>query len=159
MNTIRAVLGKSRFVSEPHLLFTIDDVPLDKVLSDAHPEMDLLGLIPTTLDWLHDRGEQSVVWSRFLDRSANRAVIPILCCPDDLDFSCSLVVVEAKFEADSVHWLRFGIDKTSADRPPNAVGSSVDWLPNAAPFEFERRSYMRMVEAFEQGRDEGDGTG
>jgi len=152
MNGIETIVGTSRFVSEPHLLFVIDGRSLDEIVSTEYPEKDLRGLVPTTLDWIHNEREQEEVWRRFSQLGVGRIVIPLLCCPDDLDFSCTIVVVDATFETDVVEWTRFGIDATPLLRLPSAIGSSVDWLPGVGPFTFSRDSYSNMVQTFEEHR-------
>ena len=150
MNTIEAIVGNSEFVSEPHLMFVIDGVSLDKILSVAHPDKNLAGLIPTTLNWLENEKEQNEVWARFTNRKAERLLIPLLCCPDDLDFSCTIVVVDANFDNDTVHWLKFGIDATPSHRLPSAIGSTAHWLSGVGPYKFDRGAYDEMAQAFQR---------
>ncbi len=149
MNTIQAVVGKSEFVPEPHLQFIVDGVSLDAILSAAHPDRNLGGMIPTTLNWLEKENEQKEVWSRFTDRRTRRLLIPIPCCPDDLDFSCAVVVVDARLEDNVVHWTRFGLDATPSVRLPTGIGSVADWLSDVGLFVFDRAGYDQMVSEFE----------
>lgn len=150
MNEINAKLGRSKFVPDRHLLLTIDDVPLDEILAHRFPELNLEGLIPTTLNWLDAVEEQNEVWRRFARREPGNVLIPLLCCPDDLDFSDTLIVVNAKFDHEHVHWLQFGFDATSFDRLPNGVASSVSWFDGVGPFVFSREQYEEMACRFEE---------
>lgn len=150
MNRIEVKLGNSKFVPDAHLLITIDGESLDTIVSNRFPGSNLEGLVPTTLNWLESTDEQDEVWRRFGKRQAGNVLVPILCCPDDLDFTCTLVVVDAKFDNDTVHWLQFGFDETSFDRLPVDVGSSVDWFDGVGPYVFERHQYETMARQFEQ---------
>ena len=150
MNQIETKLGHSKFVPESHLLIKIDGESLDAILSDRFPDSNLEGLVPTTLNWLQSAEEQDEVWRRFGQRKSGSVLIPILCCPDDLDFSCTLIVVDAKFDTDTVYWLQFGFDTTSFDHLPGGVCSSVDWFDGVGPFVFDRDQYETMARRFEQ---------
>jgi len=147
---IEAKLGRSRFVPDPHLLILVDGEPLDEILAGRFPDSNLEGLIPTTLNWLESTKEQAEVWRRFSRRDKDNVLIPIMCCPDDLDFSCTLIVVNAKFDTDNVRWLQFGFDTTSFDLLPHGVCGSVSWFDGVGPFVFDRGQYETMTQQFEQ---------
>ncbi len=148
MNSISAEVRKSEFVPSPHLQFVVDGQPLDQVLASVHPDRLLNGLVPTTLNWMEDADEQAEVWRRFTDLSERPHVVPLLCCPDDLDFSCAVVVVDAQLEANTIRWNQFGFDATPFHRLPGAIGSVVDWLPGIGPFVFSREDYESVVGTF-----------
>lgn len=150
MNRIEAIVGESEFVHEPHLRFMIDGHPLDEILSAAFPQKKLGGLVPTTLNWLETQAEQDEVWKRFTETSIDKIVVPLLCCPDDLDFSCSIVVADVMFTPESVTWVQFGLDATPPQRLPHGIGENVEWLPGLGPFEFTRASYDMMVKTFQK---------
>lgn len=150
MNTIEAVVSNSHFVDEPHLRFVIDGEPLAELLDRYLPGRNLKGLVPTTINWLENMSQQEEVWRRFANRKPGTEVVPILCCPDDLDFSCSLVVADALFDSNCVTWVQLGFDMTSFELWPSGIGSSVDWLPGIGPFKFEKEQYEVMAKTFEQ---------
>ena len=120
MNKIEAQIGKSKYVQEPHLLFVIDGDPLDEILAMRSQNDSFRGLIPTTLGWLDNPIEQQEVWKRFAKRETGEVLLPILCCPDDLDFCCIVVVVLAIFKPYKVKWLKFGIDTTPSENLTSA---------------------------------------
>lgn len=148
MNRISTVIASSEFVREPHMNFAIDGVVLDQFLEDWYPDRGFLGLIPTTLNWLMLEAEQAVVWERFLNRACEWSSVPILCCPDDLDFSCALVMVDARFAGSTVEWRAFGFDQTDFDILPQKVGSSVWWLPPRERLIFDRAEYDNVANEF-----------
>lgn len=153
MQNISTITSPSKFVSEPHLRFAVDGVALDELLEDWYPNHGFHGLVPTTSNWLTSKVEQTVVWDRFLDRSSEWVSVPILCCPDDLDFSCSLAMVDARFSNDSVEWRAFGFDQTGFDLLPEEVGASVCWLPPKRPLIFARDEYGRVASEFQAWAD------
>lgn len=63
------------------------------------------GLCPAwskELDWA---GDIRFVWSVI---EMDSAVLPLLLCPEDLDFSCIVIVVEVEKTKDFVYWNRIG---------------------------------------------------
>lgn len=54
------------------------------------------------LDWY---GDVRFVWKLIEDESA---VLPVLLCSDDLDFSCIVMVVEVEKTRDFIYWKRIG---------------------------------------------------
>ena len=148
MSTLVAAVLASEFVPSPHLQFVVDGVSLDQLLAAANPEAHLNGLVPTTLGWLQSKAEQAEVWRRFRNMSVGRHVVPLLCCPDDLDFWGTVVVAEVSVTIDTVSWMQFGLDETPAKNLPQAIGSSVDWLPDVGPLVFRRDEYQSMIDAF-----------
>lgn len=78
--------------------------------------------------------------------------MPILLCPDDFDFSCTVIVVEVVCIEDKVIWRKFGIDTTSFEIDeialPKYIGKNVDWFANIGPFEFSRTEYLLCVTQF-----------
>ena len=148
MQRIHTKISPSEYVSERHMQFVIDDLALDRLLDEWYPDQGFLGMIPTTLNWLHSEPEQSVVWDRFLDRSKKSVLVPLLCCPDDLDFSCSLVIVETRIGDDTVEWRTFGFDTTQFDRLPHGVGKSANWLPARELLVFDRTEYDNVARQF-----------
>ena len=149
MNTIAAKLNTSKYVSSPHLDFFVDDRWLIDLLDEQCPDRNIAGMIPTTLNWLESESEQLIVWNRFLDRNSTRLTIPILCCPDDLDFSCSLVIVDATIADNVVRWSGFGFDTTEFSDLPARVGSRIEPLSTPIAFSFDRTEYDTMSSEFE----------
>lgn len=139
-------MAPSKYVAEPHMTFSVDGIALDDLLFGWYSDERFLGLVPTTLNWMPD-AEQAVVWDRFLDRSAERQVVPILCCPDDLDFDCSVVVVDTRISDDVIEWRAFGFDQTF-DQKPDGIGSSVAWLPPETVLRFDRAEFDAVAARF-----------
>ncbi|MDR2869061.1 MAG: hypothetical protein LBV04_01275, partial [Deferribacteraceae bacterium] len=87
---------------------------LDEILSQVHE--NYLGLIPSWLDYYDEdfagQQEKQYIWQQ-TKLSDKPVVLPILLCPDDFDFSCTVIVVEVCWSGDTVvTWSRFGIDVT-----------------------------------------------
>lgn len=64
------------------------------------------GLCPAWSKELDFKGDIRFVWE--LIRRENATILPILLCPEDLDFSCTVIVVEVNKTKDFVYWNRVG---------------------------------------------------
>jgi hypothetical protein len=148
MNSIRAAMHQTRFASEPHLMIFIDDVPLSELLERLEPDIEAAGLVPAWLDWMLDDREQAVVWERMMPPAAGSVAMPILICPDDLDFSCSVVIADLEAETDRIRWCRLGFD-ASGSEDPERVGEQVNWFEGVSAFTFKREDYAACVKAFQ----------
>lgn len=144
VNRIEAIRTPSRYLPEPHLAIAVDGVPLDELLDAARPDLQLAGLVSSLLGWFHDEADCLVPWQRVLPAVGCSGYAPLLICPDDLDFSCSVVMAEVVGEAEVIRWDRLGFDATHR----GAVGSYIRWEPGLGPFRFSRREYEACLAAF-----------
>ena len=144
MNGIEAILTKSKFVDEPHLVIVVDGVPLDELVDDALPGSNLKGSVSSLLGWFRNEEDNAVPWQRILPEIGCTGYAPILICPDDLDLSCGVVMVEVLAERDVVRWNRVGLDATKS----GAVGSCIRWEDSLGPYAFRRADYERCLAAF-----------
>ena len=63
-------------------------------------------LCPAWTKGLNYFGDVRFTWELI---TCEKAVLPIYLCPDDLDYSCIVIVVEVKKTKDFVYWERFGV--------------------------------------------------
>ncbi len=150
MNAISAVKRHSEFAVAEHLVLTIDNTPLDVMLDSRFPGQNLIGLVPTLLDWMDDQREWAVVWNRILPSPGQRTIAPVLMCPDDTDFWCTVVLADVETGESTVRWHRLGLDASPAEELPDGIGQEVKWFEDFGPFEFERAAYVNCVDAFRQ---------
>ena len=74
MNSLRTGEFKSKDAAAPHLMFLVDDTPLDEFLAARYNDPDLVGLVPTLLDWLTDPAERDLAWQRIDPPSHSPAI-------------------------------------------------------------------------------------
>lgn len=144
MNRIEAVLAKSKFVDEPHLVIMVDGVPLDELIDAALPGANLAGSVSSLLGWFRNDEDNLVPWQRILPETGCTGYAPILICPDDLDLSCGVVMVEVVAERDVIRWDRLGLDASRS----GAVGAYIRWAPAPGPYVFTRAGYELCLSAF-----------
>lgn len=149
MNRIEAITAKSKFVQEAHLAVTVDGVPVDELLDAAFPGHNLVGLVSSLLGWFHNDKDSVIPWQRILPEVGCTAYAPILICPDDLDYSCSVVIAEVVADVEVIRWDRLGFDATRK----GTVGSCVRWIPELGAYRFNRTDYERCLAAFKPTSD------
>ena len=79
-----------------------DAFPDDKRVKGLAPFSDLWPAWSKSLDW---EGDVRFVWKAV---ELDKAVLPLLLCPDDVDFTCIVVVAEVEKTEDFVYWNRVG---------------------------------------------------
>ena len=149
MNTIKAKTDKSDYGTNDFPNLKIDEFWLDEKLDELYPNNMYKGLYPTLLFWLETEQEQKIVWNRILPEPGKITISPILMCPDDNDFSCTLIVAEIENCGKTIKWNKLGIDKTK-EYNPEKVGSKVEWLEKINQFEFPILEYERMLKEFKK---------
>ncbi|MGK8803982.1 hypothetical protein [Acinetobacter seifertii] len=126
MNTISATLLREHPIEgcikdangnlKPFPILAIDNVPLNIWMhQNARVIDDMNDLVPAQ-GWLYDHDSElalSNAWKLLkpeaYENVAISTVVPILICPDDLDLTCSVIMVEQIVSTDQVVWARFGL--------------------------------------------------
>ncbi|MRX67481.1 hypothetical protein SAMN06265349_1011169 [Flavobacterium resistens] len=150
MNKIEGIQDNSDYEDYWDFInYRIDNNWLDEKLDELYPNKMFKGLIPTLVYWMEHEEEKEVVWKRILPNENETTICPILMCPDDNDFSCTLIVAEIKNCGDLIQWNRIGIDKTK-ESGAEKIGSKVEWLDKLQEFNFSKQDYLVMLEIFTQ---------
>ena len=151
LNVLTAERRTTLFAGE-QLILLLDGIALDGLLDSLAKGREMIGLLPTLAGSI-DRAEAAIVERRFLPPDGEITITPLLMCPDDLDFSCTLVVTEAISRSDLVEWKRIGIDQSAWNADPELrIGQRVDWLSGIRPFRFARGDFVRILAAFDAER-------
>src|SRR5690554_7532109 len=70
-------------------------------------------------------------------------------CPDDNDFSCTLIVAEIKNCGNTIQWKRLGLDQTQEWNAEKA-GTKVLWLDKFPELNFDKAEYLQTIETFKR---------
>lgn len=98
MNKISLDFNKSIFpiYESPYQEIKIDDEFSVSVISNSILDKEnsewIKGLVPSYSGWLYNENEEEYVFQHLTPQ--NKSLCPILICPDDQDFSCSVLLVE-----------------------------------------------------------------
>ncbi|MBM9500259.1 hypothetical protein JWG44_08355 [Leptospira sp. 201903071] len=151
MNRIEAVYHHSLYAAGEHLDIRIDGEILASLLNRKFPKLQLDGLVPTLSNWLSDEEERKIVWQRILPSVGESVVAPILMCPDDCDFFCTLILAEIERRDDLIFWKRFGLDESDFDISClSHIGSKVNWFTGLEEYRFPIKDYVSFLNRFEQ---------
>lgn len=146
MNKLTAKLEKSPYCPEKHLCYFIDEINLIDYFKSSDSYESITGLIPNLLkDWMIFPEEEAIVWSKADLREREFTNVPILMCPDDLDFSCTIIIVEMKREKGIVYWNKFGFNQ---GEDVQTMGRNVDWISSIPKFKFLEEDYFKMMSDF-----------
>lgn len=150
MNRIEGILDKSDYeFSWDYINYRIDGFWLDEMLDELYPDLSLKDLIPTLVYWMDREDEKAVVWKRILPNENETTICPILMCPDDNDFSCTLIVAEIINCGQFIEWRKIGVDMTM-EWDAEKVGTTVEWFDKVSAFMFSKQDYLNMLDTFRQ---------
>ncbi len=158
MDSIKAIKGLSPHMGKiQHLSIYVNGVRLDELVAQITQQQDYLGLIPAWLNYYDEDftpsiKEKQYVWEQ-TKLTGDTRVLPILLCPDDFDFGCTVVVVEVTDSDDKVIWSKFGIDITEFDPSdndlPKYIGVRVNWFECPGPYIFCKTEYLECIREFQ----------
>lgn len=72
--------------------------------------------------------------------------VPLLACPDDMDFSCTILMAEQISQNEEIVWHRFGWWVTGDIEQQNA--DMVEWIDNIPPLNFSRENFINTFSKF-----------
>ena len=130
------------------LSFQIEGIKLDHILDHYYPGNMYVGLVPTLLFWMEQDKEREIVWTRIKPNIGMKTICPILMCPDDCDFSCTIIVAEIENTGKTIRWNKVGIDETN-EFDAEMIGSKVKWFDRISPMEFYINEYDAVIEDFD----------
>lgn len=143
VNKIEVVTMKSEYCKVEHHTIVIDSTPLDLLLHNYYPSNNLLGMIPTIIDWVYNLKEKECIKGRF-NSASKEVVLPVLMCPDDCDLSCTVIVANVIKADGYIIWKQVGIDMSTREDMLlgwEGIGSKVDWLDKIPHMTFEEAQY------------------
>jgi hypothetical protein len=150
MNKIYGLLDKSDYEGYYDFInFRIDNYWLDEKLEELYPNNMYRGLIPTLVGGMERKDEEDVVWKRILPKENETTICPILMCPDDNDFSCTIIVAEITNYRSFIKWNKIGLDMTK-EWEAEKIGSKVEWFNKISELNFETSDYIKMLDNFKK---------
>lgn len=150
MNSIKGLLDKSdNEIYDDYINFLIDGCWLDEKLEELYPGNGYKGTVPTLLFWMEIEEERKLVWKRILPKNGEKTICPILMCPDDADFSCTIILAEIENTGSTIKWNKIGLDQTKVFEIEK-IGTTVNWFEKVQPLEFKLNDYLDMINDFKK---------
>jgi hypothetical protein len=81
---------------------------------------------------------------------SSSTIVPVLICPDDMDMSCTVAVVEQQVDTQTVSWLRIG----RATDVRNGIVVSVAWEIPSQKAVFDKAAFRAAVDELKRLTDE-----
>ncbi len=143
---VHGVIHTAKGELKPFPILVIDGLPLnqwmDRLEIILSNELSALSLVPAQ-GWLMDEHENKIAWELLkpTDSEECSTIVPLLICSDDLDYTCTVVVVEQIQKATQVIWARFGLGL-------NAIGgvvTAVRWIYEESILEFNRDEFDNSI--------------
>lgn len=142
-NQLSITSHKSRYSLGFYPTFAVDSVPLEIWLPQHNREAELH--LVSAHSGLYSDGDTYLVWDRIYSTAPGwQTLVPLLVCSDDLDLTCTVIVVEQHADAAYVQWLRFGVLKDLITLQSPAV----DWFDSVPSLTFERSHFQSVLDAF-----------
>jgi hypothetical protein len=151
MNRIGVVRRQSIYSVGEHLDIAVDGAPLSEALAAVFPEEHIHGLVPCLLPWHgspEGARELQISLERFLPPPGATTNAPILMCPDDLDFWCTIIIAEVQHAYNHIRWNRVGLNQCEGVKLPEAVGNPTNWMEGFGGWSFGISDYQAVFEAF-----------
>jgi hypothetical protein len=142
---IHATVHKANCLSSACAWLSVDGVGLEQWLASHldYPDIERLGL---SLMCLVDDEELALAKRRLVPgEDGTSTLVPLLVCCDDMDFDCTVVMVEQVVHGDTIQWRRFGHSATGG----LDVGASTRWFAQSKPVTFARAEFRAAFEGLE----------
>ncbi|NVD97550.1 hypothetical protein [Massilia sp. BJB1822] len=146
MEKISTIQYQPGFARAPYDWIAINGVAIEKWCAERlnYPDALSLGLAQI---WVVDGDELQLARRRIMPgEDCSSTVVPILVCSDDMDFGCTVVVVEQLVIDGTVQWLRWGHSLSSGSE----VGITTKWASSGAePLAvFNQQEFMECLNKF-----------
>ncbi|MDC6379804.1 hypothetical protein BW687_006365 [Pseudomonas graminis] len=108
MNQLSVASHKSKYSQGFYSTFAIDGAALEIWLPEQEPAAEL-HLVAAHVG-LYSDDDTDLVWDRIYSTAPGwKTLIPLLVCSDDMDLTCTVIVVEQFAYEDRIEWRRFGL--------------------------------------------------
>ena len=149
INHIEVRLCQPNTFHDPHRCVFIDGARLDVLLAQRTGVKHIEGLVPTALPWFSQPADRDLVWERLLPHGQVVGQCPLLMCPDDMDFYCTLVVARVTRQGSYMIWSDFSLDFEEIDDPLGRGQGRSSGLSASIVFVFDAVQYEEELLKFE----------
>jgi len=148
MNQIEVKLNKSIYpIYDKYFKdIFIDGQSLDLFLDNIFPDLNIKGLVPPFDNWLMNKKDEIILWERILPYNDKNTILPVLICPDDQDYSCSVIVTNVINKNNMIIWKNFGFDTSYQINNNNEIGKIVNWFNKEIELIFDFDQYKLVVD-------------
>ena len=143
VNQLSITRYKSKYSQRFYSTFAIDGVPLEVWLPEHDPAAELH--LVAAHAGLYSDDDTELVWDRSYSTAPGwTTLVPVLVCCDDLDLTCTVIVVEQCAHQDQIEWRRFGLleEVITLEQP------RVSWFAAPCTATFDRTGFHQTLDTF-----------
>ncbi|QXI26379.1 hypothetical protein [Pseudomonas vanderleydeniana] len=145
LHSIRAARHQAKFSRSACAWLMVDGMGIEQWVAQ-HLDYELAAMLGLSLIWLLEEEEQELAKRRFAPgEDGTSTLVPLLVCADDMDFDCTVLMVEQVVANDTVTWVRFGLSVSGGLE----VGAQTRWMENCQPVSFALSAFQQALEDFE----------
>jgi hypothetical protein len=143
-HSISAARHQAKFARNACAWLLVDGIGIEQWLAEHlnYEEAAMLGL---SLIWLLDEEDGALASRRWTPgEDGTSTLVPLLVCSDDMDFDCTVLVVEQIVADGVITWERFGMSVSGG----HEVGIQTRWMPDCQPVSFAAADFQQALEDF-----------
>lgn len=143
--SIKAGRHQAKFSRNACAWLMIDGIGIEQWVA-RHLDYQDAAMLGLSLIWLVNEDEEALAKRRFaLGEDNTSTLVPLLVCSDDMDFDCTVLMVEQVVADGIVTWSRFGLSVSSGLE----VGVQTRWFVGCKPASFLASEFQQALEDFE----------
>lgn len=145
LHSITAAHHRAKFSRNACAWLMVDGIGIEQWIAQ-HLEYELGAMLGLSLIWLLDEEEEALAKRRFAPGEDDTStLVPLLVCGDDMDFDCTVLMVEQVVANGVVTWARFGLSVSGGLE----VGVQTRWMEGCKPVSFAVSDFQRALRHFE----------
>ncbi|WP_419735927.1 hypothetical protein [Pseudomonas sp. COR18] len=145
LHSISAARHQAKFSRSACAWLMVDGIGIEQWAAQ-HLNYELAAMLGLSLIWLLEEEEQELAKRRFAPgEDGTSTLVPLLVCADDMDFDCTVLMVEQVVANDVVTWARFGLSVSDGLE----VGAQTRWIVDCQPVSFALSDFQQALEDFE----------
>jgi hypothetical protein len=144
LRSINAALHQAKSARSACAWLLIDGVGIEQWLAE-HLDYEEAAMLGLSLIWLIHEEEQALAKRRWTPgEDGTSTLLPLLVCSDDMDFDCTVLMVEQVVADGLITWERFGMSVSSGLE----VGIQTRWMTDCEPVSFAAADFQQALEDF-----------
>lgn len=144
LRSISAACYQAKFSRNACAWLLIDGIGIEQWLAE-HLDYEQAAMLGLSLIWLIHVEEEALAKRRFAPgEDGTSTLVPLLVCSDDMDFDCTVLMVEQVVADGVITWERFGLSVSGGLE----VGVRTRWMADCQPVSFAATDFQRALEDF-----------
>lgn len=144
-HSISAGRYQAKFSRSACAWLMIDGIGIEQWVA-RHLDYQDAAMLALSLIWLINEDEEALAKRRFaIGENDTSTLVPLLVCSDDMDFDCTVLMVEQVVANGVVTWSRFGLSVSDGLE----VGVQTRWMEDCKPASFLASEFQQALEDFE----------